>query len=148
MTYLNESTGPTSLKISLSFSSVASYGMLPTENILKRVEVLKRRFQILTNNASNKYYQILSEETCPSNLGLPWLGRPRGVLQFSGKRKRFLRKTETWNRFVYMRNAKRQLWTMADAHNSQLCVTSLEKVSCSKLSEYCILISWKLFLVH
>jgi hypothetical protein len=44
MSYLNESTGPTSLKISLSFSSVASYGMLPTENIIaliRRVRAMK-----------------------------------------------------------------------------------------------------------
>lgn len=37
-TNLNDMTGPTSLNMSLSFSSVASYGMFPTETIRVAVE--------------------------------------------------------------------------------------------------------------
>lgn len=34
-THLKDRTGPTSLKMSFSFSSVASYGMFPTKNKVK-----------------------------------------------------------------------------------------------------------------
>ena len=48
-TYLKERTGPTSLKISFKFSSVASYGIFPTEKIY---------------NIGHRGYELFSVKNC------------------------------------------------------------------------------------
>lgn len=49
--YLRDMTGPTSLKISFSFSSVASYGMFPTVNLKKKTKKIEKCIPALNSYA-------------------------------------------------------------------------------------------------
>jgi len=66
-THLNDKTGPTSLKISFSFSSDTSYGMLPTENMNRYTFIAK-----YIGTEEHKYIRWISKSRNTYRIPISW----------------------------------------------------------------------------